>query len=182
MKKLIAVLLLSSLAQMAAATVVSCPAASELAGTYETVAAKGFAPNKLSVHRLNGDAYSVALDSYWAPKPNDDGTLGTMGSFKGKLEILEPWSCVALLKVIEQGSNDTEANPIACFLLFRFVGPASIEVAALGRCDYFHGHRATPAGTYIMSYNKCMKYARTARPTRKVRRTLLAAYARRSAS
>jgi hypothetical protein len=148
MKRLISALLLLSLARVAAATVVTCPAPSELAETYETIAAHGFTPNKIVVQPISGDAYSVALNSYWAPKPDDDGTLGTIGSFVGKLEILEPWSCVALLEVIEQGSNVNESNPIVCFLLFRFIGATSIEVAALGRCGHFHGRRATPAGTY----------------------------------
>lgn len=147
MKKLISALVLLSLAQMAAATVVTCPAPSELAGTYETAAAKGFTPNKLVVRRISGDAYSAALTSYWAPKPNDDGTLGTVGSFEGRLEILEPWSCVALLRVVEE-SKDKDSNPIACFLLFRFLGHSSIEVSSLGQCDYFHGQRAAPAGSY----------------------------------
>jgi hypothetical protein len=148
MKMFISALLLLSLSRMAAAMVVTCPSPSELAGTYETAVAKGFTPNKLVVRRVSNDEYSIALDSYWASKPNDDGSLGTVGSFEGKLELLAPWSCVAVLKVIEQGSKDSESNPTRCFLLLRFAGASSIEVSLLGQCDYFHGHRATPAGSY----------------------------------
>ncbi|MBB6092357.1 hypothetical protein HNQ60_001203 [Povalibacter uvarum] len=147
MKKIVLAPLLAAVAQVSVATTVTCPAQESLAGEYEAAAAPGFTSNKLIVSASSRASYSIALSSYWAPKPFDDGAQGTVGDFSGELVVPHPWSCVAFLEVSDKGKSD-ETTPVACFLLLRFVDTSSINVSTLGQCEYFHGHRATPAGSY----------------------------------
>ena len=134
---------------LALAKSISCSEQGSLGGDYETEVAKGFTPNKLTIRRASdGSSYLVTLDSHWAPKAFDDGTLGTVGNFKGELIVPPPWSCVALVEIREK--DDAEGlNGPTCFLLLRFVDASKVEVSTLGHCEYFHGDRATPAGTYL---------------------------------
>jgi len=149
MKRFVLALLLLSSASAALATSVSCPTQNSLAGEYETAVEKGFMPNKLLLRSNSDDSgYSVELNSYWAPKPFDDGTLGTVGNFNGELIVPQPWSCVALLEVRETVNASDESNAMVCVLLLRFIGASTVEVSALGQCEYFQGNRATPAGSY----------------------------------
>lgn len=147
MKKMVLALLLATVAQASVATTVTCPAQDSLAGEYETAAAQGFTPNKLIVSASSRASYSVALRTYWTPKPFDNGAQGTVGEFSGELVVPHPWSCVAFLEILDKGKSE-ETNPVACFLLLRFVDTSSVNVSALGQCEYFHGHRAKPAGSY----------------------------------
>jgi hypothetical protein len=146
MKRIALALLLAAFAHVSVAATVTCPAQDSLAGEYETASVQGFTPNKLIFSASPRASYSIALRSYWAPKPFDNGAHGTVGDFNGELVIPHPWSCVAFLEILDENKSE-EANPVSCFLLLRFVD-ASINVSTLGQCEYFHGHQATPAGSY----------------------------------
>lgn len=133
------------------AATTTCPSPSALAGTYKTVASPGYEPNTLTVsHGERATDYQVQLTSYWAPKPNDHGELGTTGDFSGRLVLPKPWSCVALLEVRETNTAEGAA-PVTCSLVFRFVGAhrVTVYVETLGQCSYFHGANASPAGRYV---------------------------------
>ena len=137
------------LGSVALATEITCPSEESLAGEFETEVQKGFTPSKLRIRKISEpSSYSVTLDSYWAPKPFDDGSLGTVGNFKGDPMALKPWSCTGFVEIRLEESNQEQSAP-ACSLRLRFTDASRVEVTALGQCDHFHGNLATPAGSYL---------------------------------
>jgi hypothetical protein len=130
------------------ATEVACTSEDSLAGSFATQAAKGFQPNTLRIQKAqNKNFYQFSLTSHWAPKPFDDGTLGTIGNFDGGIAIPQPWSCVGVVTVKAQEEPEGGYGAL-CILLLRFVSSSRIEVTSFGYCEVFHGHRADPDGTY----------------------------------
>lgn len=133
----------------ALATSISCPEAVALAGTYRTSVPAGYTPNEIaiSVGERSGE-YKASVSSYWEPKPFDKGEHGTVGNFSGELYVPKPWSCVAILEIKEKDVA-VDTDPIACGLVFRFLGRSVVYVEGIGACEYFHGDRAYPYGKYI---------------------------------
>jgi hypothetical protein len=128
------------------AATLPCGPASSFEGTYRTVATPGYHPNTLKLIN-RGAAWHMNLSSYWAPAPNDDGQRGTVGNFEGEAVAIWPWRCVALFELVEK-SEDEPIN-VTCILLLIFEGRKQVNIETRGQCDFFHGHLATPVGTYI---------------------------------
>jgi hypothetical protein len=149
MKRLCIALLLLSPA-LSRADSILCPAVDSIGGTYQTDVDVGYEPNRLQIlaPSQSSKAWTLALTSRWAPRPHDNGDKGAVGEFEGELRVPNPWSCVAIFSVEEKSKDDADSFGPVCHLVLRFVGLDRIFVEQLGRCDYFHGHLAIPAGIY----------------------------------
>ena len=146
MKKLIyaSMLLLGSTPCFAAK--LPCGSSDRVDGIYNTVVTPGYKPNTLKLISRDG-VWHLELSTNWAPAPNDDGERGTVGHFESTAKPITPWRCVALFEFTDK-SEDDSAN-VTCLLVLVFDGRRKIRVESRGQCEYFHGHRAYPSGTYI---------------------------------
>jgi hypothetical protein len=104
-------------------------------GTYSINKGIGYLPSTLKIQNNPKDnSLLFNLESYWSPKPLDDGSSTTqaiyMGSFKTN-------SCIARYQSLED----------ECTLTFR-LNVNKIEITTSGNC-YNIGHNANPDGVYI---------------------------------
>jgi hypothetical protein len=145
MRKLAAFALLVLFGMPCLAAQVSCGNPGSMVGTYKAFAEEGYAPNVLRLS-YEGGKWHMELTSYWAPVPDDDGTRGTIGDFRGVLKVPFPWECEAILDMTEKDSDGVLV--VSCVLTLTFDGPREVHIGGEGDCELFHGHRAVPWGTY----------------------------------
>jgi hypothetical protein len=125
-----------------------CGPPGKVDGIYQTVVKPGYAPNALKLTSRDGE-WHLDLSTIWAPNPNDNGEHGTVGHFEGTAKPITPWRCVALFEFTDKSEEDSSV--VTCILVLVFDGRRKIRVESKGQCEYFHGHRAYPSGTYIRS-------------------------------
>jgi hypothetical protein len=124
----------------------SCKAPTEILGTYKTEASLGYTPNVLVLSK-SGASILASLRSYWAPVPNDDGRLGTIGDFSGRVSLSKPWTCAARFE--HQEPDAQKGTHSGCTIVMICMGSTHVKVRSNGECELYHGHGAYPDGTYV---------------------------------
>lgn len=110
---------------------------SEIIGTYSMSKGKGYQSNSLMIKNTGDNSeLDFLLESFWAPRINDDGSSTSIGTFDGRAKMK---GCLA--KYIKPTTSGRY-----CKIYFLMEKKGRIKVTTFDDCEY--GINAYPDGEY----------------------------------